>query len=320
MGGMISTTKKNGGFGMNEYILRTEGLTKRFGHHLANDSISLNIRKGSIYGLVGRNGAGKTTFMKMICSLSSPTSGEFELCGKKYPHLGQAKTKVGNLIEAPGIYGNMSAYDNMRAKALLTGSADKRKIEEILETVGLANVGKKHAGKFSLGMKQRLGIALALLGDPELLVLDEPINGLDPTGVAEIRETLQRLNRERGITILISSHILGELSKLSTNYGFIDNGMLLKEITNEQLLSDCAEFVRLNVSDVNKASAVIGQLGINGIEFTENRELRLTGCMGRTDEIVEALVNNKVRVYEIARQGIDLEEYYLNMIGGRKEK
>jgi ABC-2 type transport system ATP-binding protein len=299
---------------MNEFILKTDGLTKKFGNFMANDSISLNIKKGSIYGLVGRNGAGKTTFMKMICSLSSPTSGEFELCGKKYPHLGSAKAKVGNLIEAPGIYANMSAYDNMRAKAMLMGKADEKVINEILDTVGLSKAGKKHAGKFSLGMKQRLGIGLALLGDPELLVLDEPINGLDPAGVAEIRETLQRLNKEKGITILISSHILGELSKLSTDYGFIDKGSLIKEISNEQLLADCAEFVRLNVNDVNKAASIVGQLGINGIELADNGELRLTGCMGRTDDIVEALVNNKVRVYEIAKQGIDLEEYYLNMI------
>lgn len=299
---------------MNEFILKTDGLTKKFGNFMANDSISLNIKKGSIYGLVGRNGAGKTTFMKMICSLSSPTSGEFELCGKKYPHLGSAKAKVGNLIEAPGIYANMSAYDNMRAKAMLMGKADEKVINGILDTVGLSKAGKKHAGKFSLGMKQRLGIGLALLGDPELLVLDEPINGLDPAGVAEIRETLQRLNKEKGITILISSHILGELSKLSTDYGFIDKGSLIKEISNEQLLADCAEFVRLNVNDVNKAASIVGQLGINGIELADNGELRLTGCMGRTDDIVEALVNNKVRVYEIAKQGIDLEEYYLNMI------
>jgi len=305
---------------MNEFILKTDGLTKKFGNFMANDSISLNIKKGSIYGLVGRNGAGKTTFMKMICSLSSPTSGEFELCGKKYPHLGSAKAKVGNLIEAPGIYANMSAYDNMRAKAMLMGKADEKVINGILDTVGLSKAGKKHAGKFSLGMKQRLGIGLALLGDPELLVLDEPINGLDPAGVAEIRETLQRLNKEKGITILISSHILGELSKLSTDYGFIDKGSLIKEISNEQLLADCAEFVRLNVNDVNKAASIVGQLGINGIELADNGELRLTGCMGRTDDIVEALVNNKVRVYEIAKQGIDLEEYYLNMISGRKEQ
>ena len=234
---------------MSEYILKTQALTKRYGSFAANDSISLTIRKGAIYGLVGRNGAGKTTFMKMICSLSKPTSGSFELCGEAYPQLRRARTKIGNLIEAPGIYAGLSAYDNLKAKAKLYGTDDRKKIEAILETVGLANTGSKHAGSFSLGMRQRLGIGLALIGEPEVLVLDEPINGLDPTGVAEIRETIKRLNAERGMTVLISSHILSELSKLSTDYGFIDKGCLIKELSEQQLLDDCAEYVRLNVKN-----------------------------------------------------------------------
>ena len=304
---------------MNNYILKTSALSKHYGNYAANDNISIGIKKGSIYGLVGRNGAGKTTFMKMICSLSSPTSGGFELCGQSYPDLGSARSKIGNLIEDPGIYANMSAYDNLKAKGKLYGGISSEKINSIIETVGLTKAGTKHAGKFSLGMKQRLGIALALIGDPEVLVLDEPINGLDPAGVAEIRETLQRLNSEMGITILISSHILGELSKLCTDYGFIDRGTLIKEITSDQLENDCTEYIKLSVSDKEKAKKVLRSLGIAGITDGDSDEIRLVGSNVANDDIVEALVLNKVRVYEICKQGIDLEGYYLEMIGKGKE-
>ena len=304
---------------MTNYILKTQSLSKHFGKFAANESISVGIRKGAIYGLVGRNGAGKTTFMKMICSLSSPTSGSFELCGQSYPHLGSARAKIGNLIEDPGIYANMSAYDNLKAKGKLYGGVDKEKINDIIRIVGLEKAGKKHAGKFSLGMKQRLGIALALIGDPEVLVLDEPINGLDPAGVAEIRETLQRLNHERGITIIISSHILGELSKLCTDYGFIDRGMLIKEITSDRLGADCTDYIKLLVDDTDKAKKVLGSLGVADVTDGDTGELRIVGMTAGTNEIVEAMVLNKVKVYEISKQGTDLEGYYLNMLGNGRE-
>ena len=258
---------------MTDYILKTNSLSKHYGKFAANDNISMGIKKGSIYGLVGRNGAGKTTFMKMICSLSSPTSGK----------------------------------------------VDNDKINEIIRIVGLEKAGKKPAGKFSLGMKQRLGIGLALVGDPEVLVLDEPINGLDPAGVAEIRDTLQKLNTERGITILISSHILGELSKLCTDYGFIDRGELIKEISNEQLMNDCTEYTKLKVDDTAKAKKVLESLGIDSADETESGVLRITQMQVGTDDITEAMVLNKVRVYEISKQGTDLEGYYLNMIGNGRE-
>ncbi|MBQ2581281.1 MAG: ATP-binding cassette domain-containing protein [Ruminococcus sp.] len=304
---------------MTNYIIKTTSLSKHYGRFAANDNISVGIKKGSIYGLVGRNGAGKTTFMKMICSLSSPTSGSFELCGQSYPQLGSARSKIGNLIEDPGIYANMSAFDNLKAKGKLYGGVEKEKINEIIRIVGLEKAGSKPAGKFSLGMKQRLGIGLALVGDPEVLVLDEPINGLDPAGVAEIRETLQRLNSERGITIIISSHILGELSKLCTDYGFIDRGMLIKQITSDQLESDCTEYIRLLVNDTEKAKKVLRSLDIAGVTDGDAGEIRIVGTKVGTDEITEALVLNKIKVYEIAKQGTDLEGYYLSMIGNGRE-
>lgn len=311
--------KETEGTKMNEYILKTQSLSKHYGNFAANDNISIGIRKGAIYGLVGRNGAGKTTFMKMICSLSTPTSGGFELCGKSYPQLGSARAKIGNLIEDPGIYANMSAYDNLKAKGKIYGGVEKEKINDIIRIVGLEKAGSKPAGKFSLGMKQRLGIGLALIGDPDVLVLDEPINGLDPAGVAEIRETLRRLNHERGITILISSHILGELSKLCTDYGFIDRGMLIKQITSDRLDSDCTEYVSLKVNDTDKAKKVLRSLGIAGVTEADSGELRVIGSDVSTDDITEALVLNKLRVYEISKKGIDLEGYYLNMIGNGRE-
>ena len=303
---------------MNEYILQTNALTKRYGNFSAVSNVSLNIRKGAIYGLVGRNGAGKTTFMKMICSLASPTQGSFTLCGETYPKLGAARKKIGNLIESPGIYANLSAYNNLRAQAMLFGKDDPERIRKILDTIGLAKAGKKHAGKFSLGMRQRLGIGLALIGDPDMLVLDEPINGLDPAGVAEIRETLLRLNQERGITILISSHILGELSKLCTDYGFLDHGELIREITHDALLAECTESVRIKVNDAEKAQTALRLIGITQIKTEENGILRVSDCTDRTDEMTETLVRNGVRVFEIAKQGTDLETYYLNMLNGKE--
>lgn len=306
---------------MSEYILQTNALTKYYKKHAAVDSVSLNIRKGSIYGLVGRNGAGKTTFMKMICSLANPSSGSFSICGETYPAIGTARSKVGNLIETPGFYEKMNAFDNLRAKAKLFHKDQKERINEILRIVGLSKAGSKAAGKFSLGMLQRLGIGIALLGDPEILVLDEPINGLDPTGVAEVRETLKYLNTEHGITILISSHILGELSKLATDYGFIEKGSLIREVSHVQLLDDCTGFVRLSVDQTDRAVSVLHSLGITDITQGEPDGLRLGGCTERTAEITEALVRDGVRVFEIARQGMDLEHYYLNMIGkGGKER
>ncbi len=268
---------------MGEYLLRTNALTKEFGRHKAVNKVNLHVKKGSIYGFIGRNGAGKTTCMRMISGLAEPTSGEIELFGYKNQDLKKVRSRISCLIEAPGLYGNMSAYDNLAIKCKLFGMDEKNYIETILDIVGLSKVGKKKAkhfslgmkqrlgiglalvgklfgmdeknyietildivglskvGKkkakhFSLGMKQRLGIGLALVGEPDLLVLDEPINGLDPQGIAEIRDTILRLKEEHNMTILISSHILEELSKIATHYGIIHNGSLLQELTREELL------------------------------------------------------------------------------------
>lgn len=221
------------------YILTTDNLTKEYHHYKAIDSVSLNVAKGDIYGFIGRNGAGKTTTLKIIAGLAAPTSGSFSLFEKSYEEVikTNAFSKVGSLIEEPGIYPDMTAFDNVYLKCIYAGINDKSYAMDLLRLVDLDRTGRKKAKGFSLGMRQRLGIALALVGEPELLILDEPINGLDPQGILEIRETILKLNAEKGITFIISSHILGELSKMATRYGIIDKGRLLKEFTDKELAS-----------------------------------------------------------------------------------
>ena len=216
-----------------DYILETRQLTKKFGNKLAVDHVDMHIRKGDIYGLIGKNGAGKTTIMRMMLSLAFPTSGEIYMFGK--PITGTSDVKVGSLIEAPGIFKSYSAYDNLKAFCVLYG-IDDAVIEPILRIVGLADTGKKKAGQFSLGMKQRLGIAIALLAEPEIIILDEPVNGLDPQGIADIRNLIKTLNEQYGMTIIISSHILSELEHTATRFGIVNDGQIVAELTTKDLI------------------------------------------------------------------------------------
>lgn len=220
--------------------VETKALTKRFGSFSAIEDVSLHIEEGAIYGMVGRNGAGKTTTLKMICGLSTPTSGELSLFGNDYATVKKNNLyeQVGVLIEAPGIYSGFSAFDNLKMKCLLLGIDDDAYIMDLIKKVGLREAGNRKAGRFSLGMKQRLGIALALIGNPKLVILDEPINGLDPQGIVEIRNLIVKLNKEEGITFIISSHILSELEKIATHYGIIHEGKLVRELTQEELLEE----------------------------------------------------------------------------------
>ncbi len=229
-----------------ENIVITNNLTKKFGEQIAVNNVSISIQKGEIYGLVGRNGAGKTSLMKMLSGLSHPTSGKFSLFGNEYGTSTALNNnlflKVGNLIENPGFFENMTAYDNLMLKAYCTEIEDKEKhINQWLDLVDLQNSGKKKVKNFSLGMKQRLGVAMALIGNPKLLILDEPINGLDPQGIAEMRDIILELNKEYQITVIISSHILEELSKIVTSYGIIDHGKLVYENSKEGMEKECRE-------------------------------------------------------------------------------
>lgn len=299
-----------------EYLLTTNGLTKQYGRHKAVNAVNLHIRQGDIYGLIGRNGAGKTTILKMLSGLVAPTEGEFSLFGKTGRDSYEYMSRVGTLIEEPGIYPNMSAAENLRLKCLAVGVRKKGTVDELLRTVGLADVGKKKVKKFSLGMKQRLGIALALAGNPDLVILDEPINGLDPQGIAEIRETLLRLNKEKNITFIISSHILEELSKIASNYGMIHDGVLLQEMTREELLSKCSERIELKTNDTRKACTVLEGMGIEKYKVVDADTIQIFERLNDGGDITMALAGNGVKTMGITVKNEALEDYYLNLTGG----
>lgn len=299
-----------------DYLLETNSLTKQYGRHKAVNSVNLHVRQGDIYGLIGRNGAGKTTLLKMISGLASPTEGDFTLFGKRGKSAYRYLSRVGSLIEAPGVYPNLTAEDNLRLKSLAMGVRRKEEIEELLSVVGLLATGKKKVKNFSLGMKQRLGIALALVGSPDLVVLDEPINGLDPQGIAEVRDTLFRLNREKHITLIISSHILEELSKIATHYGIIHDGVLIQELTREELLAKCSERIELKTDDTRKACTVLDDMGIRRYKVIDQDTIHIFEHLGESGEITMALARHQVRTLGITVKNEALEDYYLNLTGG----
>lgn len=297
-------------------LLSTNGLTKKFGRYKVVNAVNIHIRQGDIYGLIGRNGAGKTTILKMISGLAAPTEGDFSLFGKSGNAAYQYMSRIGTLIEAPGIYPNMSAYENMKLKCIAMGVRKQGVIEELLNTVGLGTVGKKKVKNFSLGMKQRLGIALALVGDPDLVILDEPINGLDPQGIAEVRETLFKLNKEKNITFIISSHILEELSKIATNYGIIHDGVLIKEMTREELLAECSERIELKTDDTGKACTVLENMGIHQYKVVDVDTIQIFERLNDGGSITMTLAENGVKTVGITIKNEALEDYYLNLTGG----
>lgn len=295
-----------------DYAIETRGLTKAFPGKLAADHVELHVRRGDIYGFIGKNGAGKTTTMKLILGLSYPTEGEIELFGSR--DLARGRAKIGSLIEAPGLYKNATAFENMKRFSLICGGTD-RQIREILELVGLGNVGRRKAGNFSLGMRQRLGIAIALLGEPEVLILDEPINGLDPAGIKEIRDTIVRLNRERGVTFLISSHLLDELAKITTVYGIINDGRLVEEIDARTLAERCRQNLKLSVSDPERAAAILRANGLLDRYDSDRGSLTLFDHCDRAGRINTLLVQGGVEVTEMTAASSGFEEYFIERIG-----
>lgn len=299
-----------------EILLQTTGLTKRFGHHKAADNVDIHVKRGAIYGFIGRNGAGKTTCLKMISGLMTPTSGEIELFGYKGKDIEQVRSRVGCLIEAPGIYGNMTAYQNMKLKCQVFGIKKESYINEILENVGLADVGNKKTKHFSLGMKQRLGIGLALVGEPDLLVLDEPINGLDPQGIVEVRDIIQRLCDERNMTIIISSHILEELSKIATDYGIIHNGTMLQELSREELMKQCMERLEIDMDDPKEAVPVLDNMGIHNYQVVDKNRIQIFERLNDSATINMELAKAGLMVRSISVNSEKLESYYLKLTGG----
>lgn len=299
---------------MAEYIIETNNLSRSFGSKKACDQVNLHVKKGDIYGFIGKNGAGKTTAMKLILGMLDPNEGEVYLFGSKN-NLNENRKKIGSLIEIPALYLGCSALENMRRFAMLFGG-NEEEIHELLNLVGLANTGSKKAKQFSLGMKQRLGIAIAMLGNPEVLILDEPVNGLDPAGIKEIRDTILKLNREKGVTFLISSHLLDELAKITTTYGIINNGKLIEEIDAETLKARCEGNVRIRVSDVDKALHVLKDHNLLGRYTRENdTTFSLFDHFDKASEINTILVKNNLEVYEVTPVSSGFEDYFIERLG-----
>lgn len=298
---------------MSEYILETTSLTKKFGKKTAVDAVEMHVKAGEIYGFIGRNGAGKTTFLKMIANLLHKSNGDIKLFGST--DLTPARGRIGVLIENPGLYPAMSAYDNIKMKCILLGIKDSdKKIKELLELVGLEKVAKKNTKNFSLGMKQRLGLAITLVNDPELLLLDEPINGLDPQGIIEIREILLKLQK-RGMTIIISSHILEELGKIANRYGVIASGALIKELTRDQLEELSKNAIQVEVDDVAESIRVLKKLNIDNYDHEDNI-FRIYDLNVDRAKLNSTLVVNGVLVSSIFEQSESVEDLFVDMMGG----
>lgn len=296
-----------------EYVLRTASLTKRFGTKLALDNVSIEIKPGEIYGLIGKNGAGKSTLMRLCLGLALPSHGEVSPFDGQ--PLNEARHRIGTLLEAPCLYKNCSALENLRRFAILTGTPNE-KLPEILDLVGLGKVGRKKAGKFSMGMKQRLGIAIALLGDPDFLILDEPINGLDPEGIRDVRDVILRLNREKGITFLISSHLLDELAKVVTTYGIIANGVLVEQISAAKLSVTEQQRLIIRSSDNSKAAQLIREKYPDADDITiESDGLHLTSHIRESALINKLLCDNGIFVGELIVHQSSLEDYFIERMG-----
>ncbi|MCI8306960.1 MAG: ATP-binding cassette domain-containing protein [Lachnospiraceae bacterium] len=299
-----------------EYVLTTNALCKNYGDFKALNGVSMNIPKGAIYGFVGKNGAGKTTLIRLICGLVEPTSGEYTLYGRKSAgkDVVKSRRRMGAVVETPSVYPDMTAEENMKQQYRILGLPSFDGIAHTLNLVGLGDTGKKKAKNFSLGMRQRLGIAIALAGDPDFLVLDEPANGLDPQGIIEIRELILKLNREHRITVLISSHILDELAKLATHYGFIDNGRILKEISADALEAACRKCVRMEVSDTRVLACVLDGMNI-GYEIISDTQADVFAKPG-ISKLASLLGEKNCEIISMQERDESLESYYVSLVGG----
>ncbi|MDF2557376.1 MAG: bacitracin transporter, ATP-binding protein [Bacillales bacterium] len=303
---------------MSEFVLRTNNLTKKFGKNLALDHVNMEIKKGTIYGFIGRNGAGKTTLMKIVCNLASASEGTVELFGETTKEgLAKGRTRIGSLIEMPTLYPNLTAEGNMEVQCRILGLKDRKIVTETLKLVDLDGTGNKKVKEFSLGMKQRLGMALALLNQPEFLVLDEPINGLDPIGITEIREILKKLAEERGIAILISSHILTEMYLLATHYGFIENGKLIKQLSAEELGLECRQYVKLKTTNTEETVRVLQEkLNLTNVETLSDDEIRIYELTEKPELISLALMGSGIGIRNLNVVTQDLEAYFIGLTGG----
>lgn len=295
-----------------EYVLQTNGLSKMFANKAAVNKVNLNVRVGDIYGFIGRNGAGKTTMIRLVSGLAKPSEGSIRLF--ESDDLDKQRRKTGTMIENPAVFPGLTAKQNLHYYCRLLGLDPKNTIDDMLTLVGLNDTGKKKAKNFSLGMKQRLAIAVSLLDNPEFLMLDEPINGLDPTGIKEIRELILKLNQEKKITILISSHILGELSRIATRYGVINNGILVSEFTNEELESRSVGELEIKVDNVELAGNILNNIGISDYKVIDDKTIRITKDLNNAGMINTELAKNGVMVSSSSVVGQDLEAYFMQLM------
>lgn len=299
-----------------EYILTAKGLSKHYKRFKALDNFDMHVPKGAIYGFVGRNGAGKTTLIRLICGLQEPTGGGFSLYGipNDDKQIVNARRRMGAVVETPSIYLDMTAEDNLMQQYRILGLPSFEGIDDLLRLVGLEHTGKKKARNFSLGMKQRLGIAIALAGDPDFLVLDEPTNGLDPQGIIEMRELILKLNREHRITVLISSHILDELSRLATHYGIIDNGRMVKELSAEELNAACRKCLRVQVTDTKPLVRVLDGMGVD-YQVLSVTEADIYAKVNIT-QLTMALAKEGAELLSVQERDESLESYFVSLVGG----
>lgn len=303
---------------MGEYVLKTKDLTKKYSKSTAVNSLNLEVRKGDIYGFIGKNGAGKTTTIKMIAGLSSSSLGEIELFGGE--NILDGRKKIGTVIENPALYPYMTAYQNIEVQRIMKGIKDKSVTKQLMDIVGLQNVGKKKVKNFSLGMKQRLAIAIALVGEPEFLLLDEPINGLDPSGIKDLRELIVKLNKEAGITVLISSHILSELAKFVTCYGVINDGKLIKQFKADELNALTAPKAEFVVNDPQRTCAIIEDVfRVPNVEVNGNSVI-VTGFVQKWDAMQKFLEGNDIIISALNKSGDSAEEYFLELMEGEKKQ
>ncbi len=301
-----------------EYVLETNAVTKRYRSFTALNGLTMRIPKGSVYGFVGRNGAGKTTLIRIICGLQEPTDGSYTLYGVKNTESAvlRSRRRMGAVVESPAIYLGMTAKKNIRQQYNVLGIPSYEGAEELLRLVGLDKTGSKTARNFSLGMRQRLGIAVALAGNPDFLVLDEPTNGLDPQGIIEMRELILKLNREQGITVLISSHILDELSRLATHYGFIDSGRMVREMSAEELEACCRKCIRMEVSDTKTLARVLDSMNAE-YRISDEHHADVYAEIPVTS-LVSALAKENCTVKNIKEHDESLESFYMNLVGGER--
>lgn len=299
-----------------EYVLKVNSLGKNYKEFKALNGLTMNVPKGAIYGLVGKNGAGKTTLIRLICGLQEPASGDYSLYGiaNSQKEIMKSRRRMGAVVETPSVYMDLSAADNLKEQYRILGIPSYEGIPELLELVGLGNVGNKKAKNFSLGMRQRLGIAVALAGEPDFLVLDEPINGLDPQGIIEMRELILKLNLERQITVLISSHILDEMSRLATHYGFIDQGRMVKEISAEELEAACRKCIRLEVTNVQALVRVLDEMKAD-YDIISDKMADVFEKMN-ISKLTLALAKENCEVISLQERDESLESYYISLIGG----